>query len=128
MKQITPRPIYQKTKSLRGTPTEKRYYKWLHQAGVCCLTGYTPFEIAHTGKKAMSLKAPLWTCLPLQSRLHWHEEKARDAFWQGAGYPDHLDWAERLYDHFTTGQDPLVLLMDMAEQANREFIAKILRG
>lgn len=131
MSMVTPRPLLgQKVKSLRHTGIERRYYKWLHDNCCCVLTGYKPFDIAHTGGlsqgKGMATKAALHTCLPLRRELHLIEERSRKDFWAQVGLPDHLAWAERLYDNFETGDDPTTLLLDMQEQANRSVIASML--
>jgi hypothetical protein len=125
-------PMGQKAPKQRGTALEKRYYRWLHQNCCCVLTGYHPFEIAHTGGlaegKGTSRKAWIETCLPLRKQLHEAEERRRAAFWANVGFPDYLAWAERLYDIFEADSDPADLLMDMQERANRDEITSILWG
>ena len=130
MNQITPQqPPRQRMAKVRGTPLEKRYYAWLHRECVCCLTQYPVFQIAHTGPKfAMSRKGPLRSCLPLRFELHIIEEAGRKAFWERVGIPDHLDWADRLYEIFKSDQDPRDLLMDMHDKANLFEVAAMLRG
>ena len=124
---ITGQPIYQKTRKDRFTPKERAYYAWLHDDPLCCLTGQTGgIEIAHTGPKAMSMKAPLATCLPIIKPLHDFEERNRDVFWSEAGFPDYLAWAERLMDMFETGRPKEVVLDEMIAAANRAYIASLL--
>lgn len=125
---ITGRPIYQKATNYRFTPLERRYYAWLHDKCRCVLTGYTFVEIAHTGKKSMALKAPISTCLPIRPELHLIEERQRAEFWKAVGFPDHIEWAERLFDIFEARDCPEALLMDMNERANIVAIANMLRG
>lgn len=112
----------------RFTPLEGRYYAWLHLNGMCCLTGYKPFEIAHTGKKHTAMKAPLRTCLLLRKELHMLQEKYRAEFWDGAGFPDsdRFDWSIRLFEMFEKNEDPTPLLMDMAGRANRDYLMEVL--
>ncbi len=123
--------VFAKTPNRRGTLIEKNYYRWLHQNAACCLTGYTPFEIAHTGGlsegKGTGRKSNLETCLPLRLELHRHEEQGREKFWQLAGFPDHLAWAERLFDIFEANDDPTTLLWDMQERANRAFLMECMK-
>lgn len=125
-------PLGQKTPNLRGTTLEKRYNRWLHDNCSCVLTGYRPFEIAHTGGlsegKGMGRKSALHTCLPLRKELHLIEEKSRETFWAEVGFPDHLAWAERLYDIFEAHDDPMALLMDMHERTNIIAVTEMLRG
>ncbi len=132
MSRISPREIYQKTPSKRGTEKERRYYAWLHGNCACVLTGNPIFEVAHTGGlahgKGMGRKAALETCLPLIRDLHVIEERRRDLFWLEAGFPDYIAWAERLYDIFEKGDDPTALILDMNEGANREAIRNMLKG
>jgi len=125
---IPTQSVRQKEPNLRFTATERAYYTWLHDSCACCLTGSTPIHCAHTGPKAMARKAPLKTVLPLHHGLHIAEERNRRWFWEGAGIPDHLDFAERLFDLFETNQSPDDLLADMQARADRGFIATILRG
>lgn len=119
-------PIHVKTPNLRGTPAEKRFYKWLHTYGVCCLTGQPQFEIAHTGGyaegKGTARKAHVKTCLPLIRSLHIIEERNRAEFWDNVGFPDYLARAERLYDNYEAGYDPRDLLLEMSETCNRAFV------
>ncbi|MDP5216731.1 hypothetical protein Q5Y75_05830 [Ruegeria sp. 2205SS24-7] len=135
MSRITPQfPPAQKVRTMRGSTEEKRYYKWLHLNCVCCLSGRIDIELAHTGGpaegKGMSRKAALWTVLPLSKPLHHAEERNRREFWKNVGipYPQHIEWAERLYDHFTKQDDPTALLADMQARANRAFLAQILEA
>lgn len=133
MNQQSPRgPLGQKQPKQRGTPLERRYYKWLHRMCFCVLTGNPTFEIAHTGGlsegKGMGRKSRLETCLPLIRPLHVIEERQRRTFWAEVGFPDHLDWAARLYDIFEAKDDPMSLLMDMNDRANIPAIAAMLKG
>lgn len=127
-------PMGQKLKSMRGSTEERKYNWWLHSLGECCLTGRQDIELAHTGThaegKGMSRKAAVWTILPLSRALHHAEERNRAEFWQQAGfpYPEHIHWAERLYDHFTKREDPSALLADMQAKANRSFLQQVLGG
>lgn len=122
-------PIFRQP-SQRHTPQEKAYYAWMHDRCTCCLTGSPEFHIAHTDGLAqgtgMAQKASLSTCLPLVHLLHLEEEKGRERFWQNAGIPDYLAWAERLYDLFETNQRPDDLLLDMQDRANRDYLLQIL--
>ena len=128
---VTPQPIFQKTPNLRGTPLERRYYKWLHENCACCLTMQPEFDICHTGGltegKGMGRKAAIKTCLPLIRKLHLTEEAGRERFWEAVGIPDYLAWAERLFDLFETDQSPEDLLMDMHERANLIEVARMMR-
>lgn len=103
---------------------------FLHDGLGCCLSGRTEaVQVAHTGQKAMGLKSPLWTCLPLDFALHREEEHGRDTFWsQALPRENHLDWAERLYDCFEKSDrtGALVLLEDMRDLADRQYLASIL--
>lgn len=141
MSRITPQfPPSQKVRTERGTAEERRYFKWLHDLGVCCLTGRPDIEIAHTGGlaegKGMGRKSALWTCLPLAKPLHRVEEAGREMFWIHAGFPPVLSgdrlvagqipWAERLHDHFTKNDNPAALIADMQARADRAYLAKIL--
>lgn len=127
-------PMGQKLRSMRGSTEEKKYFWWLHSVGQCCLTGRHDFELAHTGTQAegkgMARKAALWTVLPLSRPLHHAEERNRAEFWQNAGfpYPQHIHWAERLYDIWNKREDPTPLFLDMAAQANRQYLQQILGG
>ena len=122
-----------KQSNLRGHSVEMRYMSWLHNHGTCCLSGRIDIEIAHTGGlaqgKGLGRKANLSTCLPLSRPLHHAEERSRAEFWTRAGFPNnqHLDFAERLYDLFETNQPPADLFADMQAQADRAFLAEILR-
>lgn len=122
--------VIAKSPNLRGTTLEKRYFRWMHDNVSCVLTGYRPFEIAHTGGllegKGMARKSALWTCLPIRRELHLIEERNRREFWERVGFPDHLDWAARLYDIFEKHDDPLSLLMDMQDRASRGEIIRML--
>ncbi len=114
----------------RGTPHERRYMAFLHDGLGCCLSGRTDgIEVAHTGKNAIGLKAPMWTCLPMFHALHAEEGAGRDKFW-AAALPgeNHLAWAERLYDCFELSDrtGALVLLEDMRDLADRQYLASIL--
>lgn len=117
-----------KQPNLRFTNAERQFFTWAHDNCVCCLTGQPEFQMAHTGRKYTALKSPPWTCLPITHQLHLAEERDRKGFWEGVGFPDHLIWAERLWDHFTTGQNPTALLMDMRDRANKDFIVSILEN
>ena len=132
MTRIATRPVLPKQPSLRFTARERRYYRWLHENGSCCMTGQRPFELAHTGGlaqgKGMGRKAAIWTVLPLIRDLHIAEERGRFEFWRNAGFPDHLDWAIRLYDIFEAKGDPASLLLDMQDRANRTFLLSIMKG
>ena len=124
--------VYEKAETLRGTPTEDRYEKWLHSYRTCCLTGRIDIELAHTGDhrhgKAMARKAALWTVLPIARGLHHAEEKNRVEFWARAGFPDgeQIDFAARLFDIFEAGDDPSDLYADMQAQAKRPYLAQFL--
>lgn len=118
--------LRQREKTKRFTPEEKAYFKWLHEHACCCLTGYPLFDIAHTGKKAMALKAPLPTCLPLRRELHLIEERARGRFWEQVGLPDHIQWANRLYRAYESGEMPMGTISGMLRQADRTIIADML--
>lgn len=119
--------VRQRIPSERFTPQEKRYYKWLHEGGgECCLTAQPKFEIAHTGKKHGPMKAPLNTCLPIIRGLHIIEERMRLIFWEQVGFPDYLDWAERLHDCHIEGGHPMDVLQEMQRQADRTIIADML--
>ena len=117
-------------KTGRGTSQERRYMTFLHDGLGCCLSGRTDgIEVAHTGPKAMGLKSPMWTCLPLHYSLHREEECGRDAFWkQALPGENHLDWALRLYDCFEQSDriGALLLLEDMRDLADRRYLASIL--
>lgn len=122
---------YQKMGNLRFTKEESDYYAWLHDDGVCCLTGRTDgINIAHTGGpdegKGMGRKAYLHTCLPIFWRLHMIEERQREFFWTSAGFPDYLVWAKRLHDHYTTGQPKELVIYAMIARANREYLTGVM--
>jgi hypothetical protein len=114
----------------RFTQQERRYMAFLHDGLGCCLSGRTDgVEVAHTGQKSMGMKAPLWTCLPLHYSLHREEECGRDRFWkQALTGENHLDWAVRLYECFEQSDrmGALVLLEDMRDAADRQYLASIL--
>lgn len=116
----------EKEMNYRGTTTEKRYYAWWHESGTCCVTGQPFIEVAHTGKKHMSLKAPLWTCLGLIEPLHVYEEKNRKLFWRTVGLPDHLDWAKKLWDCFLAWEYPDAILAEMQGRVDRDYVRSIL--
>lgn len=128
----------QKQSNQRGTPEERRYFKWLGTwdmgHGQCVLTGRWDIERAHTSDvgddKGMAYKGPLKHVLTISQPLHWFEEKNRTTFWPNAGFPDNtrFDWAERLYDIWEAGDDPTDLFQDMQAKANRDFLAQILSG
>lgn len=103
---------------------------FLHDGMGCCLSGRTEaVQVAHTGAKAMGLKSPLWTCLPIDAVLHHEEERGRSDFWsQALPGENHLDWAVRLYDCFEQSDrmGALVLLEDMRDLADRQYLASIL--
>lgn len=125
-------PPRQKQPNLRGTLIDKRYNAWMHLNCVCCLTGYTVFENAHTGGvaegKGMGRKAPVWTILPLRKELHMIEESARDKFWAAVGFPDHLDWAKKFFEYFEAGFEPDPLLLAMNRIADKPVLISMLRG
>jgi hypothetical protein len=122
--------LRQRVKSQRFTPEERAYFAWLgwQNDGECCLTGYPAFEIAHTGPKAMGLKSPLNTCLPIRCELHLLEERRRLTFWEQVGFPDHLQWAADLYECHKANGNPMDVLQDMHRQADRVIIADMLRN
>ena len=103
---------------------------FLHDGMGCCLSGRTDgVEVAHTGQKAIGLKSPMWTCLPLHYSLHREEECGRVTFWkQALPCENHLDWALRLYGCFEQSDriGALVLLEDMRDLADRRHLASIL--
>ena len=121
-------PVEQKAEPYRFTPEERAYFKWLHQTCLCCLTGYPVFELAHTGRKHMALKSHPSTVLPIRHELHLYEERNRALFWREVNIPDYKDWALRLYEIWEKREDPMGLLLDMQDKANKHFIAQILRG
>ena len=130
MNRVTPMPLRQKEPTLRGTSIERRYFIWMHAKTSCIGTLQWPIEVAHTGGlqegKGMGRKAHLWTCIPLIRALHLEEEKNRPLFWERIGYPDHLTWAERLYDIFEADDDPSALIWDMHEGANHDYVREVL--
>ena len=114
--------------TLRGTAKERKYYRWL-EGMPCCLSARTDaVQRAHTGKKGVGRKAPLWTVLPLQHALHLAEEAGRDSFWEQAGH-DPIPWAERLFDCFEKDdrEGAEALLFDMHEGANLLFLGQVFR-
>ena len=116
-----------KPENHRHTAKERAYYAYLHRDPLCCLTGQTHgVQVAHTGPKAMALKAPLSSCLPILHSLHDFEERHRAEFWVNAGFPDHLAWAERLFDLFETSQPKEPLIYDMIARANRAYLMEVL--
>lgn len=120
-----------KAAKYRFTKAESDYFSWLHDDPICVLTGQTEgINIAHVGGigegKGMGLKCPPIYCLPIIWKLHHVEEKNREWFWHGAGFPDYIAWAERLHDLHTTGQSKFPLVYEMNERANRDFIRKVL--
>jgi hypothetical protein len=121
------------TRIERYSAAERDYFRWLHSFGQCCLSGRPEIDIAHTGGlkegKGMGLKAVVETSLPLHWLLHRHEERYRDRFWRMAGFPDHIAWAQRLYDIYEKGGDRYeaeALLRDMQDRASIEFLTEIL--
>lgn len=118
--------LRQRQPSKRFTPEERKFNRWLHNGGECCLTAQPVFDIAHTGDKAMAMKAPLDTCLPLIRGLHMIEERARARFWEQVGVPDYLDWAKMLFASFEDGCDPMDVISEIQRQADREIIADML--
>ncbi|MEM1371942.1 MAG: hypothetical protein AAGG72_06915, partial [Pseudomonadota bacterium] len=111
---------------------DRAYKNWLHEDMACCLSGRTDVQLAHCGDvttgKGMAIKSAPWTQLPLSFPLHLAEEANRNAFWEMAIGESPLPWAERLWDCFTTGdkESGQLLLADMRDMANREFLASIL--
>lgn len=120
-----------KDRSQRFTAAERNYFAWMHRECTCCLTGYPEFEIAHTGGlsegKGTSRKSWLNTCLPIRKELHLVEERNRSEFWSRAGFEDHLAWADRLHEIYTTEQDPNDLVADMQDLANRDWLVECLK-
>ncbi|WP_226552938.1 hypothetical protein [Celeribacter naphthalenivorans] len=117
----------------RYSAEERKYFRWLHSFGMCCLSGRPDIEIAHTGGlaegKGTGLKALVQTSLPLARALHHFEERNRADFWERAGFPDHIAWAQRLFDIWEKGGDRYeaeALLRDMQDRASRAFLAEIL--
>lgn len=130
-------PVSAKKREYRNSEAgreEAAYNAWLHNdVGICGLTGRTDIENAHTGTlregKGMSIKAAVWTILPLSRPLHHYEERNRATFWPRAGFPGdtRFDWSIRLFDIFKAKDDPMPLLLDMREKADRDFLETILR-
>ena len=124
---------YQKQGTLRGSPTETAYFKWLREplVGQCCLTGSPYFDLAHTAHgvaqgKGMGRKGPLDSVLPLKRPLHAIEESKGAEFWAAVGLPDHLAWAERLFEHFEQRLDPTEIFQDMQELSSRSVVRELL--
>ena len=110
----------------RFTDLEKAFYAWLHEFCTCCITGQPWFEIAHTGRKYMSLKSPLDTCLPLIKPLHMIEEGSRLTFWNDVGLPDYAKYAKRLFAAFKDGESPEMILQEMHGRINQQYVATLL--
>ena len=110
----------------RFTPEESAYNTWIHAHCTCCITGHPWFEIAHTGRKYMSLKSPLDTCLPLIKQLHMIEEGSRLTFWNDVGLPDYAKYAKRLFAAFKAGESPDMILQEMHGRINQQYVATLL--
>ena len=144
-------PLGLKQPKERGSATEKRFYAFMHSDFItCCLTGQPGPDTAHTGGvehgKAMGMKAPLATCLPLIRPLHIEEERSRKTFWPRVGFDgdSRFDYSYRLYDLFEKldqyrnqpilqraqqiGAEVIALLADMQARANRAEIYDMLRN
>jgi hypothetical protein len=128
---LTGQKPYQKEGTKRFTAEEQAYYEWLHQFE-CIVTGYHPFEIAHTGGiaegKGMSRKAHLETCLPLRRELHLIEEADSERFWTAIGLPHYLKLAKSLHEYFIKDENPLLFIRAVQDEVRRDVVFQMMRG
>ena len=117
-----------KQPNMRGTPLERRYYKWL-EGMPCALSARTDeVERAHLRKfTGMGIKPHPRHILPLHHTLHEAEHDSPKHFWPCVFDDDPRDWAERLFEMFEqndrTGAE--LLLVDMHEKASQPFLRMV---